>query len=146
MRLKPGFLILLAAKVAVGFLANSAGFGAELSTASTDTAVADSFDQIVVVAHKDKRSIREIAANVTVLSRAELNDNLATSISDVFRYVPGGRSNGGDLLATWSGKEQESTIVIVDDKTRELKSVIKGPEIVTPTGKFDVFNTLNDIY
>lgn len=46
-------------------------------------------DQIVVVAHKDERSVREIAANVTVLSRAELNSELATSIGDVFRYVPG---------------------------------------------------------
>ena len=46
-------------------------------------------DQIVVVAHKDERSIREIAANVTVLSRADLNGQLATSINDVFRYVPG---------------------------------------------------------
>jgi len=46
-------------------------------------------DQIVVVAHKDARSIREIAATVTVLSRADLNNELATSINDVFRYVPG---------------------------------------------------------
>ena len=46
-------------------------------------------EQIVVVAHKDKRSFREIAANVTVLSRADLNNQLATSINDVFRYVPG---------------------------------------------------------
>ncbi len=46
-------------------------------------------DQIVVVAHKDARSIREIAATVTVLSRRNLNDELATSISDVFRYIPG---------------------------------------------------------
>ena len=49
----------------------------------------DTIDQIVVVAHKDKRSIREIAANVTVLSRADLSTELATSIGDVFRYVPG---------------------------------------------------------
>jgi len=49
-------------------------------------------------------------------------------------------------LSVWSGKEQESAIVVVDDKTRELKAVIKGPEIVTPTGKFNVYNTLNDIY
>jgi hemoglobin/transferrin/lactoferrin receptor protein len=53
-------------------------------------AAADSpLDQIVVVAHKDERSIRDIAANVTVLTRSELNDDLATSINDVFRYVPG---------------------------------------------------------
>lgn len=46
-------------------------------------------DQIIVVAHKDERSIREIAANVTVLSRTDLKNNLATSIGDVFQYIPG---------------------------------------------------------
>jgi len=49
-------------------------------------------------------------------------------------------------FSVWSGKEQESAIVVVDDKTRELKAVIKGPEVITPTGKFNVYNTLNDIY
>ncbi|MEJ2172226.1 MAG: cytochrome D1 domain-containing protein [Woeseiaceae bacterium] len=49
-------------------------------------------------------------------------------------------------FSVWSGKEQESAIVVVDDKTRELKAVIKGPEMITPTGKFNVYNTLNDIY
>ena len=46
-------------------------------------------DQIVVVAHKDERSIRDIAANVTVLSRSSLNNELAISMADMFRYVPG---------------------------------------------------------
>lgn len=50
---------------------------------------AQPIDQIVVVAHKDERSIREIAANVTVLSRAELSGELATSLADIFRYMPG---------------------------------------------------------
>jgi len=58
-------------------------------TGGQAAAVSELPDQIVVVAHKDERSIREIAANVTVLSRAELNSELATSIGDVFRYVPG---------------------------------------------------------
>jgi len=49
-------------------------------------------------------------------------------------------------FSVWSGKEQESAIVVVDDKTRELKAVIKGPDIVTPTGKFNIYNTLHDIY
>lgn len=49
-------------------------------------------------------------------------------------------------FSVWSGKEQESAIVVVDDKTRELKAVIKGPEMVTPTGKFNIYNTLHDIY
>jgi hemoglobin/transferrin/lactoferrin receptor protein len=46
-------------------------------------------DQIVVVAHKDERSVRDIAANVTVLSRADINNELSTSLADMFRYVPG---------------------------------------------------------
>jgi len=49
-------------------------------------------------------------------------------------------------FSVWSGKEQESAIVVVDDKTRTLKEVIKGAEIVTPTGKFNVKNTVEDIY
>ncbi len=49
-------------------------------------------------------------------------------------------------FSVWSGKEEESAIVVVDDKTRTLKKVIKGKDIVTPTGKFNVFNTVNDIY
>ena len=49
----------------------------------------ETIDQVVVVAHKDERSIRDVAANVTVLSRGELNAELATSIGDAFRYVPG---------------------------------------------------------
>jgi len=49
-------------------------------------------------------------------------------------------------FSVWSGKEQESAIVVVDDKTRTLKAVIKDPALITPTGKFNVYNTLNDIY
>jgi hemoglobin/transferrin/lactoferrin receptor protein len=51
--------------------------------------VEETIDQVVVVAHKDERSIRDLAANVTVLSRGQLNAELATSIGDAFRYVPG---------------------------------------------------------
>jgi len=58
-------------------------------TPGRSAVVGEPVDQIVVVAHKDERSIREIAANVTVLSRTELSSQLATSIGDVFRYVPG---------------------------------------------------------
>ncbi|MFQ5547953.1 MAG: TonB-dependent receptor domain-containing protein [Woeseia sp.] len=64
-----------------------------MSTASLSiSAAADTeerIDQIVVVAHKSERSVRDIAANVTVLSRADLKSQLATSAADMFRYVPG---------------------------------------------------------
>ena len=49
-------------------------------------------------------------------------------------------------FSVWSGKDQESAIVVVDDKTRRLKHVIKGPQIVTPTGKFNIHNTVHDVY
>jgi nitrite reductase (NO-forming)/hydroxylamine reductase len=49
-------------------------------------------------------------------------------------------------FSVWSGKEQESAIVVVDDKTRTLKAVIKDKALITPTGKFNVYNTLNDVY
>jgi nitrite reductase (NO-forming)/hydroxylamine reductase len=64
------------------------------------------------------------------------------------RIVQPEYNKAGDEVwfSVWSGKEQESAIVIVDDKTRQLKNVIKGPEIVTPTGKFNIYNTVNDVY
>ena len=49
-------------------------------------------------------------------------------------------------FSVWNGKSQESAIVVVDDKTLKLKSVIKDKRLVTPTGKFNVYNTMNDIY
>ena len=64
------------------------------------------------------------------------------------RVVQPEYNKAGDEVwfSVWSGKEQESAIVVVDDKTRTLKTVIKGPEMVTPTGKFNIYNTLNDVY
>ena len=49
-------------------------------------------------------------------------------------------------FSVWNGKEQRSAIVVVDDKTRKLKKVIDDKRIITPTGKFNVTNTVKDIY
>jgi len=49
-------------------------------------------------------------------------------------------------FSVWNAKDQESAIVVVDDKTLELKAVIKDPRLITPTGKFNVFNTRDDVY
>jgi len=49
-------------------------------------------------------------------------------------------------FSVWNGKDQQSAIVIVDDKTRKLKHVIKDQRLVTPTGKFTVYNTQHDVY
>jgi hemoglobin/transferrin/lactoferrin receptor protein len=75
-----------AAAFAAGILLCTGGFA---TADSNDEPESSTIDQIVVVANRDKRSIREIAANVTVLSRAGMNSELATSLADIFRYVPG---------------------------------------------------------
>jgi nitrite reductase (NO-forming)/hydroxylamine reductase len=49
-------------------------------------------------------------------------------------------------FSVWNGMNQQSALVVVDDKTRKLKAVIKNPRLVTPTGKFNVYNTTHDIY
>jgi len=49
-------------------------------------------------------------------------------------------------ISLWGGKTDQSAIVIYDDKTLQLKKVITSPEMVTPTGKFNVYNTQFDIY
>lgn len=49
-------------------------------------------------------------------------------------------------FSVWNGKDQRSAIVVVDDATRKLKAVIDDKRIVTPTGKFNIHNTVGDIY
>ncbi|MDT3669597.1 MAG: nitrite reductase [Aromatoleum sp.] len=49
-------------------------------------------------------------------------------------------------ISLWGGKTDQSAIVVYDDKTLKLKKVITDPSIVTPTGKFNVFNTMQDVY
>nr|WP_292007037.1 cytochrome D1 domain-containing protein [Chiayiivirga sp.] len=49
-------------------------------------------------------------------------------------------------FSVWNGKDQRSAIVVVDDRTRKLKAVIKDERLITPTGKFNVYNTVNDVY
>ena len=36
--------------------------------------------------------------------------------------------------------------MVVEDKTLKLKTVIRDKRLVTPTGKFNVYNTQHDVY
>jgi nitrite reductase (NO-forming)/hydroxylamine reductase len=49
-------------------------------------------------------------------------------------------------ISLWAGKTEPSALVVFDDKTRQVKKVIKDPKMITPTGKFNVYNTQHDIY
>jgi nitrite reductase (NO-forming)/hydroxylamine reductase len=64
------------------------------------------------------------------------------------RVVQPEYNKAGDEVwfSVWSAKDQQSALVVVDDKTRKLKKVIKDPKLITPTGKFNVYNTQHDVY
>jgi nitrite reductase (NO-forming)/hydroxylamine reductase len=64
------------------------------------------------------------------------------------RVVQPEYNKAGDEVwfSVWNGKDQKSALVVVDDKTRKLKTVIKDDRLITPTGKFNVYNTQRDIY
>ena len=64
------------------------------------------------------------------------------------RVVQPEYNEAGDEVwfSVWSGQEEESAIVVVDDKTLKLKTVIKDKRLITPTGKFNVHNTQYDVY
>ncbi|MDH5737212.1 MAG: nitrite reductase, partial [Gammaproteobacteria bacterium] len=49
-------------------------------------------------------------------------------------------------FSVWNGSNQRSAIVVVDDETRKLVKVIDDKRIITPTGKFNIYNTRKDIY
>jgi nitrite reductase (NO-forming)/hydroxylamine reductase len=64
------------------------------------------------------------------------------------RIVQPEYNKAGDEVwfSVWSAKDKTSALVVVDDKTRKLKAVIKDPKLITPTGKFNVHNTQFDVY
>ena len=82
----PPVLALLAFAGAAMPMVGAAADGAEQLDGQPDR---ETMDQIVVVASKVERSIRDVAANVTVLSRDSLDMEIANSMADALRYVPG---------------------------------------------------------
>jgi nitrite reductase (NO-forming)/hydroxylamine reductase len=98
----------------------------------------------------------ELASSVAVFDLTDLDKEYEvlpigewSGISEgVRRVVQGEYNQAGDEVwfSVWNSRTQASAIVIVDDKTRKLKAVIKDERLVTPTGKFNVYNTRNDVY
>ncbi len=64
------------------------------------------------------------------------------------RVVQGEFNEAGTEIwfSVWNAKNETSALVIVDDRTLELKKVIKDKRLITPTGKFNVHNTQHDVY
>ncbi len=98
----------------------------------------------------------EVASSVAVFDLTDLDKPYKVLPSGewsgitegVRRVVQGEFNKAGDEIwfSVWNAKDQESAIVVVDDKTLEKKAVIKDKRLITPTGKFNVFNTRDDVY
>ncbi len=101
---------------------------------------------------------RENAESVYVYSLADLNkapvkldvakDSGLPQTKALRRAVhPEYNQDGSEVwISLWGGKTDQSAIVIYDDKTLKLKKVITDAKMITPTGKFNVWNTQHDIY
>ncbi|HCJ29721.1 MAG TPA: nitrite reductase, partial [Pseudomonas sp.] len=89
-------------------------------------------------------NINDLDAGYTVLPIAEW----AGLTDGAKRVVQPEYNEAGDEVwfSVWSGQDEQSAIVVVDDKTLKLKKVIKDKRLITPTGKFNVHNTQHDVY
>ena len=98
----------------------------------------------------------ELASSVAVFNLDDLDAGYEvipvgelSGISEGVRRVVQGEYNkdGTEVwFSVWNAKDQESALVVIDDATREVKHVIKDPRLITPTGKFNIYNTRNDVY
>jgi nitrite reductase (NO-forming)/hydroxylamine reductase len=101
---------------------------------------------------------KEIAESVAVWDMADLSkpkkiinvakDSGLPETKAIRRAVhPEYSADGTEVwISLWGGKTDQSAIVVYDDKTLALKKVITDPKMITPTGKFNVYNTQHDIY
>lgn len=50
------------------------------------------------------------------------------------------------IISAWSPQNKASALIIYNDKDLTLKTTIKGDWLITPTGKWNVYNTMKDLY
>jgi len=92
-------------------------------------------------------SIKDLAKDKVEYTKLDIG-KLSGIAEGPRRVVQGEFNKAGDEIwfSVWNGKTQESAIVVIDDKTLTVKTVIKDKRLITPTGKFNVWNTRNDVY
>lgn len=83
--------------------------------------------------------------DVCVYSKKEAEIEKCFAVADHGRAVHFEYNRDGSevWVSVW---DKEGEIVVYDDKTLEEKARIRGDWLVTPTGKFNVFNTAQDVY
>ena len=109
-------------------------------------------------ADSPQNSDRELAESVSVWNLSDLSKpykviNVAKDsglpVTKATRRAvhPEFSADGKEVwISLWGGKTDQSAIVVYDDATLTLKKVITDPKMITPTGKFNVYNTQHDIY
>lgn len=97
--------------------------------------------------HPDKM----LADSIFVMDKNTLKNKKTLVIPEEYRghkavHMEYNRAGTEVWVAAWGRKDQTGAILVYDDKTLELKKVITGDWMVTPTGHFNVYNTVHDIY
>ena len=94
------------------------------------------------VAVYDINNLNAEAKIIDIAACAKLTDDGAKRV-----VQPEYNQKGDEVwFSVWSATNKQSAIVVVDDKTRTCKTVLNDKRLVTPTGKFNVYNTQHDVY
>ena len=94
------------------------------------------------VAVFDIRDLTKAPQIIDIAACAKLSDDGAKRV-----VQPEYNQKGDEVwFSVWSAKNKQSAIVVVDDKTRTCKTVLNDKRLITPTGKFNVYNTQHDVY
>ncbi|MCS7170822.1 MAG: nitrite reductase [Aquificaceae bacterium] len=94
----------------------------------------------------------KLQRSFTVLDRKTLKVKAQIEIPAEFqgRAVHPEYNKQGDevWISVWGkkGEPEKQAILVYDDKTLKLKHIIRGNWVATPTGRFNVYNTMKDIY
>ena len=91
----------------------------------------------------------EIQQTICYFKKADpLGGSTCMRLSEVGRAVHMEYNKAGDEMwvSVWNKKDAQSELVIIDDKTGQVKQRINDKRLVTPTGKWNVHNTVADLY
>ncbi len=95
---------------------------------------------------------QKLQRSVTVLDRNTLKVKAQIEIPPEFQgraVHPEYNRDGTEVwISVWGkkGEPEKQAILVYDDKTLKLKHVIRGDWVATPAGRFNVYNTMKDIY
>ncbi|MBK9974336.1 MAG: c-type cytochrome [Planctomycetes bacterium] len=94
---------------------------------------------------------KELADSIFVIDKATLTNKKTLLIPEKYRghkavHIEYNKAGTEIWVAAWGKKDQKGAILVYDDKTLELIAEITGDWMVTPTGHFNVYNTMHDIY